>query len=299
MASQPVLLIAVPAAVLGAASLGLGSAVQHRTAVRVPRARPLDPRLLLRLVRSPMWLLGLLAVLLGLSLQLVALAFGPLILVQPLLATSILFAAVFAAWLMRRQADRSVVLGCVLCVTGLAAFLLLARPRAGGVTMVGGTAPWALTAALAAVITASLLLAIRSAGSTRTVALAVTTGVTFGVNAGLMKLATRQFRDGGMAEMASHWAVYAVCVVGPAGFLLAQNTFQTGSAFAPALAVIRSVDPVVAVAIGVVWLGERVSTGASLLTGEVIAAVVLLSGIALLSRRTSRHPPEPARIRLA
>lgn len=294
MASQPVLVIAVPAAVFGAASLGLGSAVQHRTAVRVPRARPLDPRLLLALVRSPMWLLGLLAVLLGLSLQLVALAFGPLILVQPLLATSILFAAVFAAWLMRRRADRIVVLGCLLCVTGLATFLLLARPRVGGETIVDVGAPWALTAALAAVVAASLLLAIRSTAGTRAVALAVATGVLFGVNAGLMKVATRQFRDGGVAELASHWAVYAVCVIGPAGFLLAQNTFQVGSAFAPALAVIRSVDPVVAVAIGVVWLGERVSTGASLLTAEVIAAAVLLSGIALLSRRTSQHPPDMA-----
>jgi hypothetical protein len=44
----------------------------------------------------------------------------------------------------------------------------------------------------------------------------------------------------------------------PTGFVLSQRAMQLGRVLAPVTAVISSVDPVVAVAIGVVALGERI-----------------------------------------
>ncbi|HZD13599.1 MAG TPA: DMT family transporter, partial [Pseudonocardiaceae bacterium] len=120
--------VAVPAAVAGAASFGLASAVQQRATKEVPTSGTLDPRLILELIQRPVWVLGVGTVVVGLSLQLVALAFGPLVLVQPLLVTGVLFGAVFAALLAHRRVDRLIVLGSLGCVAGLSAFLVLAHP---------------------------------------------------------------------------------------------------------------------------------------------------------------------------
>lgn len=289
MASDPAMLvIAVPAALAGAASFGLASATQQRATKQVPTVRTLDPRLLLELVRQPLWVLGVFAILVGVSLQLVALAFGPLVLVQPLLVTGLLFAAIFSAWMAHRSVDRVVVLGCLLCITGLAAFLLLARPRGIARGGADGAALLALVVVLGVVVAVSLVVATRFGGNVRVLGLAVATGALFGVTAGLMKVVGGQVRAGGPGEPFGHWMLYVVCVIGPLGFLLSQNTFQQGELIAPALAVIRTMDPLVGVAIGVVWLGEQVATAPAVLVGEVIAAGVVVGGIALLARRSSQ-----------
>jgi hypothetical protein len=99
--------IAVPAAILGAAGFGLASAAQQRATHEVELAPTLSPRLLVDLTKRPMWLLGLAATGAALVLQLVALAYGPLAVVQPLLVTGVAFAAGFTAMLSRRRSSSS------------------------------------------------------------------------------------------------------------------------------------------------------------------------------------------------
>lgn len=290
--SPAVLVIAVPAALAGAASFGLANALQRRATQQVPTLGTLDPRLFRELVRRPLWVLGIVAILAGVSLQVVALAFGPLVLVQPLLVTGLLFAATFSAWLVHRRVDRVIILGCLLCITGLTAFLLLARPRDTARGIVDGAGVLPLSLALGLVVVLSLLLAARFRGTVRALALASATGVLFGVTAGLMKVVGSQIRAGGLLEPFGHPVLYVVCLIGPTGFLLSQNTFQQGVAFASALATIRAVDPVVGVFIGVRWLGERVATAPAVLAGEVVAGVIVIGGIALLARRSTRLQTE-------
>src|SRR4051794_13006795 len=100
--TSAVLLLAVPAAVAGAASMGLASAAQARATKQVAVSRILDPGLLRGLAHRPLWLIGMVATGAGLGLQLVALAFAPLLVVHPLLIPSLMFAAVFSARLERR-----------------------------------------------------------------------------------------------------------------------------------------------------------------------------------------------------
>src|SRR5438067_406622 len=125
------LMVAVPAAVAGAACMGLASAAQAKATKEVPVEKTLDPRLLVDLARRPLWLIGIGATVAGLGLQLVALGYGPLMLVQPLLVTALPFASAFSAWLNRRPFDGLVLLASLLCVAGLSAFLLLAKPSEG------------------------------------------------------------------------------------------------------------------------------------------------------------------------
>ncbi|GAA4880623.1 DMT family transporter [Saccharopolyspora cebuensis] len=293
------LAIAVPAAVLGAASFGLASAIQHRVTKQVPRVNALNPRLLWQLVRKPIWVLSIGTVVVGLSLQVIALAFGPLVLVQPLLVTSVLFGASFAAWMAHRKLDVVLLLGGLACIGGLSAFLVLARPSGEGTGFTGDpVAP--LASVLALLVIAALLLGRFSAGEIGVVAWALATGVLYGITAGLIKVVAGEARAGGIAAPFQHWSLYLVCLIGPIGFLLSQQTFQRGLVISPALAVITTVDPLVSAAIGVSWLGERIETTPGVVLGEVLAAVVLVGGIVVLSRRSEqlrkaaerRDPPE-------
>jgi drug/metabolite transporter (DMT)-like permease len=278
--------VAVPAAVAGAASFGLASAIQQRATKEVPTTGTLNPRLLLELVRHPGWVLGIGTVIVGLSLQLVALAYGPLVLVQPLLVTGVLFGAVFSALLAHRRVDRLIVLGSLGAVAGLSAFLVLAQPTGGSTQLEQdgwGLLPLALVLGISVLV--CLAVASRYEGSVRVAALATATGVFYGLTAGLMKVVTGQLRSGDFTEIFSHPVLYVVCVVGPLGFLLSQNTFQQGTLIAPALAIITIVDPLVGVAIGVCWLGEEVTTSPAVLAGELIAALVIIGSVALLAHR--------------
>ncbi|MGW1679930.1 DMT family transporter [Saccharopolyspora sp. NPDC002376] len=282
--NSTVLVIAVPAAITGAASFGLASAIQHRVTKQVPKVRTLNPRMLYELVRKPIWVLSILTVLVGLSLQVVALAFGPLVLVQPLLVTSVLFGAAFAAWMARRKMDLVLGLGGLACVGGLSAFLVLARPS-GQSSEFTGASLLPLALALGLLVLVSLVAAALIPGEAGVIGMAVATGVFYGVTAGLIKVVAGQFRTGGLAEPFHHWTLYAVCVIGPMGFLLSQQTFQRGRLMSPALAVITTVDPLVAAAIGVNWLGERIESSPAILSGELIAVVVIIIGIVVLTRR--------------
>ncbi|MER7013713.1 DMT family transporter [Saccharopolyspora sp. NPDC000359] len=281
-----VLAIAVPAAIIGAASFGLASAIQHRVTKQVPKIHTLNPRLFFELVRKPIWVLSILTVVIGLSLQVVALAFGPLVLVQPLLVTSVLFGAAFAAWMAHRRMDLVLALGGLACAGGLSAFLVLAQPSGEGSGFTGSSVlPLALALGLLVLVS---LAASRIPGEVGVIGLAVATGVLYGVTAGLIKVVAGQFRTGGLAEPFQHWTLYAVCVIGPMGFLLSQQTFQRGRLISPSLAVITTVDPLVAAAIGVSWLGERIESSPAILTGELISAVVIVIGIVVLTRRSEQ-----------
>lgn len=279
------LMIAVPAAVLGAAGFGLATAAQQRATKEVEVAPTLSPRLLVELWGRPMWLIGLVATGAALLLQLIALAFGPIAVVQPLLVTGVAFAAGFSALMARRRPDAVILFGALCCAAGLSAFLLLARPIAAAtdesIDLASGL-PLAL--ALAAVVVGCLVYAAAVSHPSRVLALALATGVLYGITAGLMKVVTGQLRDG-WSEPFGHLALYVVCIVGPLGFLLSQNTFQQGKLMSPAVAVITSVDPVVGVMIGVGWLGEQLDTSPGMLAGECLAALVVIAGILLITAR--------------
>lgn len=283
--TDAVLFIAVPAAVVGAAGFGLATAVQQRATKEVPVEPTLHPRLLVDLVRRPAWLLGLGATVVALALQLVALAYGPIVLVQPLLVTSLLFAAASAAWMSKRRLDPLIAIGGLLCAAGLSTFLLLGRPAQASSTIeVDHVLP--LAAVLGGIVVGCLMVAGRFRTGPHVLALALATGVLYGTTAGLMKVVMGQLRDG-LGEPFQHWTLYVVCVVGPMGFLLSQNTFQQGRLISPAMAVITSVDPLVGVAIGVNWLGEDLRLGPGILAGEVIAAVGIIGGIVLICWRSA------------
>jgi hypothetical protein len=97
MSDPAAITIAVLAALAAAGAFGVAAALQHRQAQLAPRAGNVSFRLLARLAGRPLWLAGIMLAAVAYGLQALALAFGPLALVAPIVATDLLFALPVAA----------------------------------------------------------------------------------------------------------------------------------------------------------------------------------------------------------
>ena len=286
--THPHPLLAAGLALAAAASFGLASALQHLEAGRVDKRGALDPGLLTTLARRPIWLLGIVADVAAVALQAVALHFGAVALVQPLLVAGLPVAVLLSARYARRALLGKERLGLLLCTGGL---LLLAPATA---TTSLGIAPSRATATIAGVLLgaaagALLLLAHRvprlAPPATGTAAGAV-------IGAGSVLLAVSAGRSGDLPALLSSVAPYAALVVGLLGLLLSQVAFQTGALGAP-LAALSVVEPVVAVLLAVTVLHERLPSGAADRVAAVVGALLAVAGVVALTRE------EPVRAELA
>src|SRR6202021_2436114 len=118
-----------------AASLCTATAsVCQRIGARGPETAGFDVWLVFRLARQPVWLLGVASMILGFVFQLTALHFGPLALVQPVLALELLFVFGYlaVAGSKRVTVKRRDGLGGGGVAGGGGLFLWLGAPSGGG-----------------------------------------------------------------------------------------------------------------------------------------------------------------------
>ena len=278
--------VAVPVALCAAAAFGGAAVLQHRAARRVPDSGLVSVQLLRAQLRQDGFVASLGLAILGFVLQAAALRYAPLTLVQPLLITDTLFFIGFACLIHRRPPDRRLVLAALLAMGGIAAFILIARPTAGSS---GTHAPAALSLGLALVVVvgACLAVATRLSGYARVLPLAIATAVCYGVTAGLLRSVAAGF-DGDVLGLAGEWQVYALAVLGAAGFWLNQHAYQKGHLGTVAVATITVGDPATSIVIGIVWLGESIQGGPWATFGEVVSLLVVAAGILLLAARSQQ-----------
>ena len=278
--------IAVPAAIGGAAGYGLAGALQHTATSRLPPGDAFRPQLITDLVRQPLWLASIGASVGGTFLQLLALDTGPLVMVEPLLVTGLLFAVVFRALLAGTRPRGYAIAGAALSAGGLGIFLALAQPSSGSSSVNAGAA-LPLAAGLAFLILACLVVALRYPGQPRALSCALAGGVAYGLAAGAAKVATGVVTTEGLWPLFATWPLYAMIVLGPSGFLLNQQAYQAYRSIAPTQAVITLTDPLVGIAIGVLWLHESLHGGLLYVIGDVLALAVMVTGVVILAH----HPP--------
>lgn len=277
------LVVAVVAALAGAMTYGLSAVLEQRSVSQVAERGVFAPRLLLDLAHRPLWLASIAATIAGAAMQAVALHFGPLALVQPILACDLLFAVLINAAALRTAPDGVLFAGAVCCAAGLGVFLGVAQPS-GGTETVSLPAVIPLAAGLAAVLAGCLAWAKAGSRITRSLALALACGVCYGVNAFLLKLVTFSLAQG-FSEPLQQWPLYTLVVVGPVGFLLNQQAFQSGRLVSPALAVITTTTALVSIGIGYLWLDETFASGPVDVVSEVASLAVMTAGIVLLAHR--------------
>lgn len=279
--------LAVALALAAAGAFGIGVAVQHRQAQLAAGGTGPGARALGRLARRRLWLAGLALAAAGYGLQALALAYGPLALVAPVVATDLLFALPVAArWAGRRMRPRDWA-GCGLAAGGVGLFLGVAAPGAGRPDAAPGA--WLLAfAAVSLLAAAAVLVAARAGHRARPVLLALAAGPVFGLTAAVTLSLARTARRDGLAVL-GHWQPWAVILLGGAGLLLSMAAFQAGPLPA-SLPVIDSAEPVSGVLLGSLIFGERLAASPALLGVQLAAAAAALTGIVVLGRATALHP---------
>ena len=91
------------AALVAAVLFGISSVADQRSTKRVRTRRALSPVIMLDLVRQPLWLIAIATNVAAFALQVVALDFGSIAVVQPLLVFDLIFAIVIMRMVGRRQ----------------------------------------------------------------------------------------------------------------------------------------------------------------------------------------------------
>ena len=163
---------------------------------------------LVQLAKRPRWLLGIAADFLGFLCQAAALTLGRLVVVQPILASSILFALPFGARLTGEPVGRRRWAAAGVVTLGLAVFLLVGDPS-GGVED-ASTRAWIISGVVALVLTGALVgLARGRRPAPRAALLGAAAGAVVGISAGLTKATVEQLDDGVLAIL-EHWHLYAL-----------------------------------------------------------------------------------------
>ncbi len=267
---------AVVAALTSAGLFAAASAAQHHEARAV--AASVRPSLLLTLARRPLWLLATVADVLAVAVQALALRLGPVALVQALLVAGLPLAVLLSAALGHRRLRPAEGGGVGLCAAGLA----LLSPALAATTE--GSAPTRSAGVGAAVVVALVVLVLLLARRNRRWGGAATggaAGVVLGAGAVLLAVTAARLDD--VTAALGTWAPYAAVIVGLLGLLLTQVAFQTGDLAAP-LAALTVVEPVVAVVLAAVLLGERLPTGAGHVGALVLGGSLAVSGVLVLAR---------------
>lgn len=279
-------ILAILITLAAGASYAVASAVQQRAVKQEKPHRTLDPRLVLRLLHRPMWLLSWVPDLVGTGLQALALRFGPLVLVQPLLVSGLFLAIPLEAALDRRRPHGRDLLAVGVGSAGLAAFLVAAEPGAG--IPDPSRRAWVITlAACVSAVAVCILTARALPAVARGTLLGAATGVLYGLAAALAKVAMTIFTERPL-DVFTDWHLYALIPIGVAALVLNQNAFQNGPLAAP-LTALTLTDPVISTIIGTAAFREHLATDVRRLTVESIGGIAMTIGIWLSSTARPRH----------
>jgi drug/metabolite transporter (DMT)-like permease len=256
-----------------------GAIVQERVAVSSPDEQYAP-------LRRPGWWAAVALNGLGGLLHVVALAYGPLSLVQPLGALTIVVALPMAALFVGRKAGATAWRGAIMATVGLAGLLsLVAASDARSLD----TAQRVAVALVTAGVVVALMIAGRAAHrhpAVRSMLLATASGIAFGMSSVFTKTVAVDWTGGVSAADVPSLAV--IGVLATAGMLLSQASYR-GAGLAAPLATLTVVNPVVAAAVGITMFGETFRYGT---TGTALAlscGVVAAGGLILLT--TERLTP--------
>lgn len=282
----------VVVSLMAAAAFALSSALKHASAGRVRGGGALPPRTLGRFVVAtlahPLWLGGIVADVVGLSLQVTALHLGPLSLVQPLLVTNLVFALAFRQAAQRRLQPRTLGWAGVLVVALVGFLALSGSARLADHPQPADHGPAVVAAVIGAVVvTAFVALAQRRGSEARSATLlGVAVGTVYAGTAALLKSVT-DIAAHGLPELLTAWQLYTVIAVGILGLLLNQLAFRAGPLSA-SLPAISTVDPLLSIVIGVSVYDEHLRHGPGPFGGLALILLVLTLAVVQLSRQEAR-----------
>ncbi|SDZ01708.1 DMT family transporter [Herbiconiux ginsengi] len=258
IALDPKQFIGIPIALVGAIFLSLGAQFQHRGVTKVEANthdadKGLSVRQLMALLSRPSWVIGTLMLGLAIVFQLTSLGFSPIIVVQPLGAVALVITAILNSRISRVKLNRSSVISIVLCVGGVGLFVLVAAFTA--VDKPVTTADLIIILIVLAIVLllfAATFVFLRK--RFKAIAYIVGAGVLYGFVATLAKVVISRIFQAHF-EWLTVLALVGLLAAAALGGYFVQNAYASGP---PDLVIagLTVIDPLVAVAIGIIVLGE-------------------------------------------
>ncbi len=277
---------------LGAALLiAVGDVFQQRSAQDVTDEPVGHVALLLRLLTNKRWWLGSLLAAAGFGLQAAALGLGSVVLVQALLATSVVFALPLSARYAGRRITGRQWLWALLLAAAVTVIVTVGEPTEGQSR--ASLRTWALViACLGPVIVLCLVIArLRAGRPVAAVLLGAVSGSLWGVFAVLTKGLVDQL-DQGIAVLLTTPELYGWVLVALTATTLQQSAFRAGS-MAESLPAVSASEPLVGSMLGIVVLGESLNPSRTGSIGLALAVVAMLVAIVALARSEAVAQPAP------
>ncbi len=234
------------------------------------------------LLRQPMWLLGMATMGGTFIFTALALYFGQLATVQPILVTELIFTlALRVLWLRDHIASRTWGAAALLCA-GLGGFLVVANPQEGHGHPT--FAKWVVALGSRGIVIAALLVLSRWGPPARRAALlGASAGLVWAIDAAFVKAATEVLARDGWSGLFVHWPVYGVVATGVLGTVLLESAFTAGP-LAASQSALLIVDPLASIAIGIELFGEQLRSSPVAIFSEVVLLGAMFIGVVLLSR---------------
>lgn len=290
IALDPRQFIGIPLALIGAVFLSLGAQLQHRGVVKVESntvdtlGKGLNVKQLSLLLARPSWIIGTLMLGLAIVFQLSSLYFAPIIVVQPLGVIALVITSILNSRVSHVELNHKSIIAIIMCVggvllfVGVAAFTAVDKPVTDQHLIT-------ILIILAVVLTLAAITFGMLRHRIRAIFYVIMAGVLYGFVATLAKVVLGRLEQGEF-----EWLTL-LCLIGliaatALGAYFVQNAYATGP---PDLVIagLTVVDPMIAVAIGILVLGE--ASQAPLWAGFVfvIAGVIAVWGVFMLARN---HP---------
>jgi drug/metabolite transporter (DMT)-like permease len=278
-------------ALLAALLFAVGTVMMQKATLQMPEGESEKPGFLLKLVRKPVWVLGIVIDFLGYGAQAAALSVGRLVVVQPLLVTTVIFALPLGVKFTGQKVGKREVFAALLVAGGIAAFVILNNPDEGR-----SDAPWEqwlITSAILLGVATALVYASRgrSAGI-KAALLGTAAGSLLGLTAGMTKATVTRF-DEGFVHVFADWHVYVLVAFELLAFSLLQSALATG-ALAPAIATNMSVETVMSIVLGIVLFKEDLHGSPALLAVSIVGLLISFIGVVILARSEGRAHAPPA-----
>jgi drug/metabolite transporter (DMT)-like permease len=287
LALDPKQFLGIPIALVGAIFLSLGAQFQSRGVNKVEAATNGDASgglnlgQLFALLRRPSWVFGTLMLGLAVVFQLTSLGFSPIIVVQPLGAVALVMTAFLNSRISKVVLDRRSIMSIVLCVGGVFLFVLLAAFTARDqeieeVQLV--IILIVLAVALAVFGVGFVLLRNRF----KAIGYIIGAGVLYGFVATLAKVVIKRVQQGDF-EVLTVLCIAGLLAAAALGGYFVQTAYSSGP---PDLVIagLTVIDPLVAVGIGIIVLGEASEAPLWALIGYGLTGLIAIVGVFGLAR---------------
>jgi drug/metabolite transporter (DMT)-like permease len=235
-------------------------------------------------LKRRIWLGGFALMIASFILQALALHFGRLSQVQPILVTEILFLVFILSSRFGYRVGAREWLGVGMASAGLAGFLVFAAPIGGN--QLPENLDWIIVGGgciVAMVIT--IVLALRGPRWWRASMFGTSAAIGYAFTAAMTKVVSHFFAQD-WVSIFWHWQTYALATFGGASVFLTQNAFHAGPIGASQAALVL-VDPLVSIAIGITLFGDNLQTNGVRGPLEALSLLLLIVGGFVLSHSSA------------